>query len=320
MRQEKCGFEAVGNRGAEGVNRRGAGCEGKRARQSQGKLGQGGERLGLERRPRQEEAKVRWVGPESEARRSAARRRLRRGVCGLAGLCEGRGAAGAISWGSGLLAKARPEWSCSGTGRRGDLAGRCSFKQLRRGRLKAHGCLEAGFRACGDEDAFKLAVAELRSAGLERVLAGVELGEAEDAVFSCDGMHSSAGGFVAQGYGNACQRSRMQIGEAAGERAGGLRWDFNSGMREFGWRAGFAHTPIGRRPTVAPTAQIAFSSFALPRPLPILPWQMLGECSKNARPARSRGESGKGRAAFTVPIGCRRGLARILCLCSAAEK
>ena len=64
----------------------------------------------------------------------------------------------------------------------------------------------------------RLAMAELGGVGIERVLACIERSKAEGPVLGCCGADLSACGLVAQDDGDASQRGRMKIGEAAGER------------------------------------------------------------------------------------------------------
>jgi hypothetical protein len=99
---------------------------------------------------------------------------------------------------------------------------------LRRGCLKQHGSdrlevkrsLNAGLNASGDENSFKPAVSKLGRIGVECVLPGIERGEAEDSVPGGGGSNFSAGGPVAKNDGDAGQRGRAQISEAARERTG----------------------------------------------------------------------------------------------------
>jgi hypothetical protein len=75
--------------------------------------------------------------------------------------------------------------------------------------------LHAGFDASGDENPFEAAMTERFRVGIKRVLARIERSKTEGAVPRRCGANLSARGLVAQDDGDAGQRGRMQIGEAA---------------------------------------------------------------------------------------------------------
>jgi hypothetical protein len=104
---------------------------------------------------------------------------------------------------------------------------RGGLKQCGSDRLEVERSLNAGFNPSSDENSFKLAVAELGRVGIEHVLTCIQRGEAEDAVPSGGGADFNAGGFVAQNDRYAGQWRRVEIGEAAGERAGLRRLNLN---------------------------------------------------------------------------------------------
>ena len=105
-----------------------------------------------------------------------------------------------------------------GSGGRRDAGWRGGLKQRRCGGLEAHGGLHARFVAAGNENPLELAAAELRRFGFERVFARAERGKAECAILRCGCANLGAGCLVAQSDGDANERSRMQIGKAAGKR------------------------------------------------------------------------------------------------------
>jgi hypothetical protein len=60
-------------------------------------------------------------------------------------------------------------------------------------------------------------MAELGSVGIQCVAAGIERGEAKDAVLCRDGAHFNTRGLVAQDNTDAGERGGTEIGEASGE-------------------------------------------------------------------------------------------------------
>jgi hypothetical protein len=86
------------------------------------------------------------------------------------------------------------------------------LKHRGRGGLKVHGGLHARLAAAVDENPVQASVAELGRVGVERVLTGIERGEAERAVLCRGGANLGARGLVTQNNRDAGERRRMQIG------------------------------------------------------------------------------------------------------------
>jgi len=93
------------------------------------------------------------------------------------------------------------------------------LKHRGRDGLKVHGGLHARLAAAVDENPVESSVAELGCVGVERVLSGIETGEAERAVLSRSSANLCACGLVTQNNRDAGERRRMQIGKAAAEGA-----------------------------------------------------------------------------------------------------
>ena len=89
------------------------------------------------------------------------------------------------------------------------------LKHRGRGGLEVHGGLHARLAAAVDENPVESSVAELGCVGVERVLSGIERGEAERAVLCGRRANLGARGLVTQNNRDAGERRRMQIGKAA---------------------------------------------------------------------------------------------------------
>ena len=203
-----------------------------------------------------------------------------------------------------------------------DLNRRCGLKQRGSGRLEVHGGLHTGLDAAGDENPFESAVAELGGIGVERVLSGIERGEAEGAVLGGGGADFSAGGLVAQNDGDAGQRRRMQIGEAAARasRIEGIESGRSAPAREPGG-SGWAETTAQAHRQSAPNTNHQNPvppCFCHCQRCPGRSWEK-GEMSR--RSALAAGPAGRGEGEiFAALSGSKRSLAAILCLRVAAEK
>jgi hypothetical protein len=110
--------------------------------------------------------------------------------------------------------------------------------------------LDAGFDASGDENPFEAAVTERPRVSIERVFARIERSKTEDAVLRCCGANLSTRGLVAQDDGDAGQRGRMQIGEAAGKGTRWRRLNLNEVRRE-----GIGRTRLSKNHRVSAKAQ-----------------------------------------------------------------
>jgi hypothetical protein len=110
--------------------------------------------------------------------------------------------------------------------------------------------LHAGLNASGDENPFEAAVTERPRVSIERVFARIERSKTEDAVLRCCGANLSARGLVAQDDGDAGQRGRMQIGEAAGKGTRLRRLNLNEVRRE-----GIGRTRLSKNHRVSAKAQ-----------------------------------------------------------------
>jgi hypothetical protein len=139
------------------------------------------------------------------------------------------------------------------------------------------------FMPGGDEDTFKMAVAELGAVSLDGVLADIERGEAEDAVSGGGGPGLSAGGPIAQDHRNAALRGGAQIGQLAGEGACG------GGTRRLGEQsrtcAQAQRSKHKRRNRTPPSFRHLNTDF---RAIPISE-QNQGEYAKHCRPALTAG-------------------------------
>jgi hypothetical protein len=113
-----------------------------------------------------------------------------------------------------------------------------------------NGSLDAGFAASGDKNPFEAAVTELGRVGIKCVLARIERGKTEGAVLRGGGAGFSARGLVAQDDGDAGQRRRMQIGEAAGKGTRLRRLNLNEIRRD-----GIGRTRLGEDHRVSAQAQ-----------------------------------------------------------------
>ena len=86
-------------------------------------------------------------------------------------------------------------------------------------KLKLNRRLHAGFVSGRHKDALHTSMAQLRTLSLQRVLAGVQTGEAVRPVPGGGCARLSAGGFIADNDSHVIQRRRMQVRELARKRS-----------------------------------------------------------------------------------------------------
>ena len=105
------------------------------------------------------------------------------------------------------------------------------------GEVKLHGGLHVGFVTGGDLDAVELRVTQLRGVSFKAVSAGLERGEAVNAIFGGDGADLFVCRLIAKDDGCASERIRVEISEFASKGAAGLGadWDLRA-QKEYGNR------------------------------------------------------------------------------------